>query len=415
MKSLLKWLTGGLVLAGLGALLIWAFLAGRAEQAAERERDRPITAPQRVSRSPSGEIVVTLDREAQARIGLQVAALTPSARGSELAASGTLQEDPSRAFTLRAPVAGTVRASRAGDWPRLGAALSDDAVIGAIVPRVAPATKVDLEARLATAQSEVSAATASVVAARAAFDRAKDLNAHGKIVADRAVEETEARLKGEEARLTAAKEHARLIGESLKATTGPTGPIPLRVIRGGEVLEVAAQPGEAIESGQAILRLARFDILVAKVELPAGERIAAGASTARIVLIGQEEHPLRGERIAVAASDPKTLGQTLLFRVGAKGLLLRPGQALTAYLPTSDVSKPGVVIPRSAIVRFSGRAWAYVAASDGRFTRREVALDQPAEAGWFVTSRFTPGERVVITGGEVLLSEELKAEIRPSG
>src|SRR5713226_5235689 len=56
-----KWLTGGFVLAGLSALLIWAFLAGRAEQAAERERERPITAPQRISRGPRGEIVVTLD------------------------------------------------------------------------------------------------------------------------------------------------------------------------------------------------------------------------------------------------------------------------------------------------------------------------------------------------------------------
>ncbi len=86
-------------------------------------------------------------------------------------------------------MAGTVRASSAGGWPRLGAVLSDGDVIGAVEPRVAPATKVDLESRLATARSEVTAATASVVAARAAFERAKELNAHGKIVADRAVEE----------------------------------------------------------------------------------------------------------------------------------------------------------------------------------------------------------------------------------
>lgn len=404
MKWKLKWLTGALVLAGLGALLLWAFLASRAEQAAERERERPITAAQRVSRGPGGEIIVTLDRETQARIGLQVAALLPSTGTLELAAPGTLQEDPSRTFVLRAPLPGTLRAVGRGDWPKLGAVLSDGAMIGALEPRVAPAMKVDLESQLATARSEVTAATASVAAARSAFERAKALNAH-KAVADRVVEE---------ARLTAAKEHARLTAESLKAATGPTGPIPLRVTRGGEVLEAIAQPGEAIEGGQAILRVARFDTVVAKVEIPAGEVVAPRVSTARIVVIGREDHPLRGALIAVAASDPKTLGQTLLFRVGAEGLPLRPGQAVTAYLPTSGMSHAGVVIPRPAIVRFSGRAWAYVEIGGGQFTRREVPLTHPTDAGWFVVSGFTLGEQLVVTGAEVLLSEELKSELRPS-
>src|SRR5262249_56860672 len=86
----------------------------------------------------------------------------------------------------------------------------------------------------------------------------------------------------------------------------------------------------------------------------------------------------------------------------------------TAYLPTSSVPQPGIVIPRSALVRFSGRTWAYVEARAGRFTRREVVFDHPTETGWFVTSGFAPGDRVVVIGGEALLSEELKSEIRIS-
>lgn len=410
----LKWLTAGLVVAGLGALFIWAFLAGRAEQAAEGDRERPITAPQRVSRGPGGEIVVTLDRATQTRIGLQVLTLIPSARALELVTPGTLQEDPSRAFTLRAPIAGTLRAPPTGGWPRLGAFLNDRAIIGGIEPRLAPSTKVDLESRLAAAQSEVVAATAAVAAARAAFERASDLNAHGKVVADRAVEEADARLKGEEARLTAANQQVRLTAEALKAAVGPTAPMLLRLTQGGEVLEIRAQPGEAIESGQPILRVARFDTLVAKVEVPAGERVAPHVETARIVVIGHEDHPLRGELMALAASDPNTHGQTLLFRMSAEGVPLRPGQAVIAYLPTSGMPHGGVVIPRPAIVRVAGRAWAYVEIGTAQFTRREVQLDHPTEAGWFVGSGFTSRERVVVTGAGALLSEELKSEIRIS-
>ncbi len=409
---MLRWVVSGVVAVVVGGLLLWAFLASRGEQTAEREREETIPIPQRVTRGPAGEAVITLDRTSQARIGLRVAALTAAALQPELMATGQLQEDPSRTFTLRAPLAGIVRMSGASDWPRLGASLADEQVIGAIEPRLPPSTRVDLQSRLASAQSEVAAATAATQAARAAFERNQDLNAHGKIVADRVVEESEARLRESEARLVAAKEQVRLLGESLKASTGPTGPLPLRLTRGGEVLEVIAQPGEAVESGQAIIKVGRFDSLLARAELPAGERLDQPAATARIVVFGREDHPLRGERLALGPSDPKSLGQTVLFRVPANGLSLRPGQPITAYLPTAAAVAHGVVIPRSAIVRFAGRAWAYVESGANRYGRREVTLDRPTEGGWFVTTQWWPGDRVVTAGAETLLSEERRAEIR---
>lgn len=409
---MLKWIASGAAIVVVGALLIWAFLSARGEQSQERERERASAAPQRVTRGTAGEIIVSLDLASRGRVGLQVAALPAVTLQGELVAPGTLQEDSSRTFTLRAPIAGTLRVSASLDWPRLGVALMDGSIVGAIEPRVMPTTKIDLESRLATARSEVSAATAATSAARASFARNKELNAYGKIVADRIVEESEARLKESEARLAAAKDQARLVAESLQASTGPTGPIPLRLTRGGEVLEVIAQPGEAVESGQPIVKVARFDAILARVEVPAGERIDRAVSTARVVVLGHEDHPLRGERIALAVSDPKTLGQALLFRVPTDGLAVRPGQPITAYLPTSGNSQRGVVVPRSAIVRFAGRTWAYVDLGGDRFSRREVAPNHPTAAGWFIATGWSPGDRVVTIGAEALLSEELKSEIR---
>jgi len=410
----LRWVGGGAAIVIVGALLVWAFLASRGDQSQERERERTITTPPRVLRGPAGEIIVSLEPSSQRRIGLQVATLPPATLQPELVAAGTLQEDPSRTFTLRAPIAGTLRVSVSSDWPRLGVALADATIVGAIEPRVAPTARIDLESRLATTRAEVSAAMAATSAARASFERNKELNAYGKIVADRIVEESEARLKESEARLTAAKDQARLVAESLKASSGPTGSIPLRLARGGEVLDVIAQPGEAVESGQPILKVGRFDRLLAKVEVPAGERIDRGLSTARVVVLGHEDHPLHGTPIARAASDPKTLGQALLFHVPTEGLALRPGQPLTAYLPTSGTSLRGVIVPRSAIVRFAGRTWAYAELGGDRFSRREVTPDRPTADGWFVALGWSPGDRVVTLGAEALLSEELKSEIRIS-
>jgi hypothetical protein len=61
------------------------------------------------------------------------------------------------------------------------------------------------------------------------------------------------------------------------------------------------------------------------------------------------------------------------------------------------------------VVRTEGAGWVYVLNSAGdAFTRVEVALDRPAEAGWFVTRGLSAGQYVVVTGAQQLLSIELK-------
>jgi hypothetical protein len=410
--SAIRWLLGGALVAVVGAVLVWAFVGGRREIAREREYEGAIRVPPRTARSPGGEVLVALDAEAQRRIALTTETLTVRTLEPEIVAYGSLEEDPSRSFTLRAPAAGFLHPASKRAWPSLGETLADRTVVGILEPRVAAVDRVDLGARLAAARADVDAVTASLAAARAALDRARALNAEDKIVSDRALQEAEVRVRGEEARLRASTETVRLIESSLRGTGGPTGPRPLEIERGGEVVDLSAQPGEAVEAGQPILRVARFDRLVAKVHLPAGQRIDGPVTAARIVLLGHEEQALRGERIALAATaDPATRGLAFLFRVAPAGFPLRPGSAVTAYLPAGGPSRSGVVIRRAALVRASGRAWVYVQVDEGRFTRREVPLDTPAGDGWFVVSGFRPGDRVVVAGAQTLLSEEFKPQI----
>src|SRR5262249_45412291 len=147
---------------------------------------------------------------------------------------------------------------------------------------------------------------------------------------------------------------------SARQSAGTT-PVPLTVARGGEVVEVFARPNEAIESGQPIVRVTRFDSLLARVDIPAGETVESNVTMARILAIGQENHPLTGVRVSIApAIDPSTLGEGFLFRIGAAGSSVRPGAAVVAYLRGPGAAQEGVVIPYSAIVRSDGRALVYL-------------------------------------------------------
>ena len=92
-----RWLRWTLVLVGAVALaigLVFAFQAGRKEIAEERAREKPIKTPARTARDANGNVVVVLNRDTQAQIGLKTEAAVAETVYPEIAAFGRLQEDP---------------------------------------------------------------------------------------------------------------------------------------------------------------------------------------------------------------------------------------------------------------------------------------------------------------------------------
>ncbi|HYL15896.1 MAG TPA: HlyD family efflux transporter periplasmic adaptor subunit [Terriglobales bacterium] len=412
MKRWLKWtlaLVGG---AALVVVLVFAFQAGRKEITQEREREKPIKTPARISRDANGNVIVTLDRETQGRIGLKTEPAAAETVYPEIAAYGRLQEDPGGAFVVRAPVAGVLRRADSANWPALGESLAEGARFGAVEPRLAPFEHVDLDTRITNATADVEANQATLDAAKSAYDRARNLNADNKIVSDRAVEEAEAVVKASEAKLAGARKNVAQLESAAKAQAGGAGPIEL-IGRAGEVVEILARSGESVESGQAILRVARFDSMLARVDVPAGEVLDQRISSARIAPVGHEEQQVRGERVSLASTvDPKTLGEGFVFRVAGLDAMLRPGAAVTAYLQVPGKASRGVLIPYTAVVRFGGKAWTYRQVADDKFSRQELVLDRSNSRGWLITQGIAAGDRIVTAGAQILLSEEQKSQIQ---
>jgi biotin carboxyl carrier protein len=272
--------------------------------------------------------------------------------------------------------------------------------------------RLDVATRLMQARADAAEAEAALATARSSFDSKKKLNAENKGVSDRALEEAESKVKSEEARRSAALQIVQLLESAQSVASTSQVRFELRAEQAGEVVEAPARPGEAVEAGQVLLRIVRFDALVARVELPLGQRFDEAASTARIVPVGQEECVLVGQRIGLGtAADSAVHGLALLFRVQTPGASLRPGAAVVAQVPAVGGRRTGVTIPRRAVVRLMGKAWAYVLTGEESFTRRELLDAETAGDAWFVTRGFQPGDRVVTDGAQVLLSEELKAQI----
>lgn len=243
-------------------------------------------------------------------------------------------------------------------------------------------------APLAALDDELAAAEAAIEVSRAASTRAQSLFQGGENVARKTVESTESQLRADEIKRSGLRRRIALEwGASLAA------------------LDAKARHDlvEQLVAGAAAL---------VRVELPAGERLAAVPKSARLAVLDGE--PVAAQEIfAAATADPKTQSQAFIVRAAAPSL--RPGMAVTAWLDAGGEARTGALVPREAVVRFDGRTWIYVPAKSGagpakggEFERRAIALGAPLEAGYFA-AELRAGEKIVVRGAQSLLSHEARA------
>lgn len=392
-------------------LLLCAIALCAANVLGGEEPDEEAPSPVQLSHGDAGHAVLTVDAETRARIQLATAELHRESLQPTVKAYGLLEEDPGQSFTLRSPVSGYLRPAENHIWPSVGDRLDDGVTIALVEPRLSPTESLDLLTRWMEARAEIDELAAEVEAARSSFENKKRLNEEGKLVSDRSLEDAELKLKSSIARLGGAKERVDALERVMPGTGKPYG-VPL-VAKGGNVVEVAAHTHEAIESGQALLRVTHFEVLIARASIPVGAWAPTPPPAARLAVVGKEDVVLSADPVGRAPStSPAAQGDTLLYRVVAPSdAPLRPGMAIIAEIPTAGAEVPGTIVPRSAVLRYGGLAWVYVATSEEQFVRRTIELAAPLEKGWFVSSGVTPGESVVIHGAQSLLSEELKAQI----
>ena len=152
---------------------------------------------------------------------------------------------------------------------------------------------------------------------------------------------------------------------------------------------------------------------LARVDLPAGETLKTAPTGVRLVTLSGDS--VEGEFLDTTSSvDPQTLGRGWFFLVKTNSARLLAGEPLTGYIKVPGEPISGILIPREAVVRTEGLGWVYIMNAGGAsFTRIGITLDHPTETAWFITKGVTTNDYVVVTGAQVLLSEEQKGSAKP--
>jgi hypothetical protein len=250
-----------------------------------------------------------------------------------------------------------------------------------------------LRLRYASALADAAAAHAAALASRADYTRSLALYRDRQIVSLQTMQATQARNRADQAR---AQSTARAV-QSIRDETGQAY---------GATLARWALARDAVEFAPFLQQRAAL----LRVALPYDD---ADAAPLRIQVLDERNRRLAATRVGPAAqSDPAFAGRAYFYRVAS---LLAGGSRLSAYLPTAPHATAGVVIPADAVVWYGGQAWAYVQRDTTHFGRYPVASDTPTADGFFVREGFAVGQRVVVRGAQLLLSEALRPPPGGSG
>jgi len=248
---------------------------------------------------------------------------------------------------------------------------------------------------LGTVMTDLQAAQIAVEAARVELARLKTLREQNN-ASEKALLTAEAAVAHEETNLQA-------ILVKVQAAWGK---------KLADLVATYATPGSRTNKPDPLPnQLFALEQVFVRVDFPPGEGRVAPEGGVRLFSLNENSAPIQGQFFDFApTTDPQTQSRGLFYIVDNSDRQLAAGMALKASAATADKPRAGVIVPREAILRSEGKTWVYVQIEPDKFTRREVALEQITDKGWFVDHGLNPQDKVVVAGAQELLSEELKEQ-----
>ena len=250
---------------------------------------------------------------------------------------------------------------------------------------------IEQRARFFAAQNEIRVVQASLTRSSAEYQRMQTLFRDKQMVSLRAVQAAESDWKSDQAKRVSGESDAANIRSLVRQ-------------QWGEVLSRAAlganREFDGLLSGRQVL-----------VQLSWGSQQGDPPASIKVTQAGTPDRAVVAQYVSPALqADSEVAGRTFWYR--APGAGLRVGMRLAATLEDASGVRNGVSVPFTAPVWHGGKAWIYIKRDDELFERREVATGESTGDGWFNSSPFKPGDMVVVSGAQLLLSEEFRYQIK---
>lgn len=147
-----------------------------------------------------------------------------------------------------------------------------------------------------------------------------------------------------------------------------------------------------------------------QITLPTDRQLPETIKSIAIEASGNRSKAIKAVLVSPAPqTDSSAQGTSYFFQTTDKSI--RAGMNVTAWIPEQGSEQSGVIIPKSALIWSMGQAFVYIKTDDDKFSRRTINHYSTTAEGYFVDDALKTGEQLVIIGGQMLLSEELRGQI----
>lgn len=255
----------------------------------------------------------------------------------------------------------------------------------------------ELRSKYMAAKADADISRAALTRNKAEYSRLHELNLDDKNVSDKVVGIALADLKSEEAKVAAAESTAKNIADTMRQTWGE----PLTKL--------------TINSNNSPLLQSFIDYkeVLIQVTLPFDAPEPSINSSMNVSPTASPSHLIKANFISRAPISNTTIqGKTYFYH--ARTSDLRAGMQVNAAnikSTNNQNNKSGVIVPNSAVVWYGGKPWVYRKIDSDKFYRLPINTDTEVENGWFYKGNLKPGDQLVTSGAQLLLSEEFKYQI----
>lgn len=342
------------------------------------------------------ELVVSADVLKSA--GVELATVMRKPRTERVTASGTVEPNELEIQDVTPLVSGRVE--------RLSVVEGSVVPAGAVLLTMSSPEVAELQGNLRAAEARLAEAEATLTRTRRLVELSagagKDLVA--ATAAERAARAEVAQLRE---RLTALGATAGAGDGAVASTTIVRAPASATVI------ERMVNPGQWIEAGTAVVRLANLSTVWVMVHLPEARLPAVQVGAPVEIRVAALDDAVITGTVAYIESqlDPETRTAPVRVEVANPGQRLRIGMFVEVAIEGRRTGGAELMIPSTAVQRIGERTIVFVPLDEaGRFQIRDVELGEESDGSRIVIMGVQQGERVVSKGGFTLKSQLLKGQ-----
>jgi RND family efflux transporter MFP subunit len=251
----------------------------------------------------------------------------------------------------------------------------------------------DLRLNAAAARAQVAQAEADHAFARAELERYRAL-LEQKYISQAAFDAKKNAHDASAAKRDATRAQASVSGNQAEYAE-------LRADHAGVITAVNAEPGQVVNAGQAVVRLARLEDLDAVFSVAESQvQALRDTKTVRVSLWSRPDRYYEGRvRDIAAAADPAA--RTYLVKVAVDNAddALKLGMTANVVLTGDDkAAQGGTLLPLTALTQQGEQAAVLVVRPDNVLELRPVKVRQYRETAALVEAGVQPGETVVAAG-----------------